>query len=316
MIGNHSFTEDFYKALSFAVKAHDGQRDKIGEPYILHPIAVSSMLKNEDEKILALLHDVVEDTEYTLEDIAALGFGHLTAALDCLSRREDETYEGFILRVLKNRLAVIVKVADMKHNISRIDSLPVNERGFTKRYEEWLPVLIAEMKRERIVAAHAGTGKTTLAKLYPDRFVDFVSMPFKYDLPEEFDENENESSKADPNHELNISWPYNYFDAIKTEINSSDKILLVPPDQRLMWMFRSEDIPFVLCYPENTTAAKAAYRERYTKRGNTDRFLEIFIDGWDGFMKTLTAETFPRHIILKPHQYLTDIVEEIDTGVQ
>ena len=148
-------TSHFYKALSFAVKAHDGQYDKAGEPYILHPIAVSAQLKSEDEKILALLHDVVEDTSYTLEDVAALGFQDLTDALDCLSRRTDETYKEFITRILKNRLAVKVKVADIKHNLSRIDSLPEHERGLADRYRKWLPVLEAELRRERVVAAHA-----------------------------------------------------------------------------------------------------------------------------------------------------------------
>ena len=142
-----NISDDFYKALLYAAKAHDGQYDKSGEPYILHPISVSSLVKSEDEKILALLHDIVEDTDYTLEDVKSWGFEHLTEALDCLSRREDEPYEDFIPRVLKNRLAIKVKIADMKHNLSRCDKLPPNEQGLVKKYEKWLPVLESELKR-------------------------------------------------------------------------------------------------------------------------------------------------------------------------
>lgn len=134
-------TKNVYKAMVYAIKAHDGQYDKIGEPYILHPLQVAYSLETEDEIIAALLHDVVEDTDHTFDDIAAWGFGHLTNALDCLTRRKEETYREFIHRICKNRLATAVKIADMKHNMSRIDNLPENERGLINRYEKWLPVL-------------------------------------------------------------------------------------------------------------------------------------------------------------------------------
>ena len=312
MINNRqTFSADFYKALSFAAKAHDGQYDKAGEPYILHPIAVSSLLTNKDEIILALLHDIVEDTAYTLDDIAALGFGHLTNALDCLSRREGEMYDEFISRILQNRMAAKVKVADIKHNLSRIGNLPENERGFADRYKKWLPVLEAELKRERIVAAHAGTGKTYMAKLFPEKFIDFVSMPYKYHLPDEYAPEDDESCKANPDYELNMDWPENYFDAIMAKINNSDKILLVPPDWRLLWTLTKEGVPYILCYPEKTEEAKESYRKRYVQRGNTKHFLEIFIDGWDKIIDSLATDSFARHIVLKPHQFLTDVAAEI-----
>ena len=307
-------TSNFYKALSFAVKAHDGQYDKIGEPYILHPIAVSAQLKSEDEKILALLHDVIEDTNYTLEDIAALGFQDLTDSLDCLSRRNDETYKEFIARILKNRLAVKVKIADIKHNLSRIDSLPEHERGLAAHYKKWLPVLESELKRERIIAAHAGSGKTSLAKQYPEIFIDFVSMPYKYHMPDNYTDDESESCKANPDYELNMDWPDNYFAAIISKLNSSNKMLLIPPDWRLLYMLYRAEVPYLLCYPENTAEAKAAYQKRYEERGNSKDFLEIFIDGWENFMDFLEKdENCSRKIILGPHQFLTDtdVIDEI-----
>jgi len=140
-IGFDNSADMFIKALSYAIKAHDSQYDKAGEPYILHPLGVSELVEHEDEKVLAILHDIVEDTDFTLENVEAWGFGHLTDALDCLTRRKNETYAEFIRRILPNPLAVTVKIADMKHNISRINNLPEHERGLTDRYNKWLPVL-------------------------------------------------------------------------------------------------------------------------------------------------------------------------------
>ena len=137
---------DYHKAFLFAVKAHYGQVDKSGNPYILHPLNVSFMVEAEDEKILALLHDVVEDTEYTFDDVAELGFGHLTDALDCLTRRDTETYKEYVVRISENRLATAVKIADLKHNLSRKDNLPENERGIKDRYMKWLPFLEERLK--------------------------------------------------------------------------------------------------------------------------------------------------------------------------
>ena len=174
-----------------------------------------------------------------------------------------------------------------------------------------LPLLETALKRERIVAAHAGTGKTTLAKQRPDIFVDFVSMPYKYHVPDNYTAEESESCKADPDYELNMDWPENYVEAIMSELGNSEKMLLVPPDWRLLWMLEREEIQYILCYPENTEEAKTTYRERYLSRGNTEHFLEIFIDGWDQFMVSLETNKYARHIVLKPHQFLTDIVDEI-----
>ncbi len=111
-----------YEALCLAVRAHDGQYDKGGSPYILHPLAVMNLLSNENERILALLHDTVEDTDVTNEEVRE-GFGDVIAdALDCLTHRKNETYEEYIDRVASNPLSVDVKLADLRHNmdLSRI----------------------------------------------------------------------------------------------------------------------------------------------------------------------------------------------------
>lgn len=106
------------KALILATESHDGQFDLAGKPYILHPLHVMSKMEREDDKIVAVLHDIVEDTDVSLEDIEGLGFpGHILRAIDALTRREDESYSVYMSRVASNEIATRVKIADIRHNL-------------------------------------------------------------------------------------------------------------------------------------------------------------------------------------------------------
>ncbi|SDO48716.1 hypothetical protein SAMN04487897_11543 [Paenibacillus sp. yr247] len=114
------------KAILIAAKAHEGQTDKGGNPYILHPIRIASKAKTTEESIVAVLHDVLEDSDVTLFDLKNEGFSlNIIEALDCLTRRADETYEGFIKRIKLNPIATNVKLLDLEDNcdISRMTSL-------------------------------------------------------------------------------------------------------------------------------------------------------------------------------------------------
>ena len=105
------------KALKIATKAHEGQLDKSGADYILHPIAVADMCNTDDEKIVALLHDVVEDTDVTLPRLRISGFSNdVVNAIDCITKREGEIYDDYLKRVASNELSKAVKINDMKHN--------------------------------------------------------------------------------------------------------------------------------------------------------------------------------------------------------
>jgi (p)ppGpp synthase/HD superfamily hydrolase len=105
-------------AIQLAVTAHRGQTDKVGQPYILHPLRVMSRLLTEDEQIVGVLHDVIEDTKYTFDDLRQLGYPeHLLAALDCVTRRDTETYEAFVERSKGNPIARKVKLADLEDNM-------------------------------------------------------------------------------------------------------------------------------------------------------------------------------------------------------
>jgi (p)ppGpp synthase/HD superfamily hydrolase len=108
-------------AISIAYNAHDGQKDKNGEPYILHPIRVMmSAGDDEDLSIIAVLHDVIEDGELyeTANDLARHGFGpHVIAAVDALTRRPGEDYSEYVKRASENRFARKVKLADLRDNL-------------------------------------------------------------------------------------------------------------------------------------------------------------------------------------------------------
>ncbi|MCH5584512.1 GTP pyrophosphokinase [Shimazuella sp. AN120528] len=112
------------KAILIAVKAHAGQIDKGGQAYILHPLAVMSRVSSTDAKIVAVLHDVIEDTPITMEILQKEGFPvHIREAILAVTRQEKETYEAFIERTAQNSLAVEVKLADLEENMN-LDRLP------------------------------------------------------------------------------------------------------------------------------------------------------------------------------------------------
>ena len=106
------------KAIEIAIKAHQGQLDKAGAPYILHPLRVMLSGETETEQICGVLHDVVEDSNVSLEDLKMEGFSdEVLQALDLLTKREGESYDGFIDRIVINGTAMRVKMADLKDNM-------------------------------------------------------------------------------------------------------------------------------------------------------------------------------------------------------
>lgn len=107
------------KAINLAMQAHAGQVDKAGMPYIGHVMRVMQAGKTIDEKIVGVLHDVVEDTTWTFDALLAEGFPvHIVDALRCVTKlSDDESYEAFINRVKNNPLAVAVKINDLTDNM-------------------------------------------------------------------------------------------------------------------------------------------------------------------------------------------------------
>ncbi len=127
------------KAILIAVKAHQGQVDKAGKPYILHPLRLMLSLNNDTQRICAVLHDVIEDTDITLDCLRNEGFSEeILSAIDALSRRKSESYEQFIGRIINNKIACYVKLADLRDNmdLSRIDNPTEKDYQRTEKYRE------------------------------------------------------------------------------------------------------------------------------------------------------------------------------------
>ena len=127
------------RAIEIATEAHKGQYDKAGNDYIGHPLRVMEMGTTENEKIVGVLHDVVEDTDWTFEALAAEGFSEeIIAALRCVTKlSENENYDDFIERVKKNPLAVAVKINDLSDNMD-IRRLPYLSDKDVKRLKKYL----------------------------------------------------------------------------------------------------------------------------------------------------------------------------------
>ncbi len=126
------------KAIIIATEAHLGQVDKGGEAYILHPLRVMMSIKDYEHKIVAVLHDVLEDTLVSAEDLRLEGFNEkIIEALIHLTRRDNESYEEFIDRVIKNPIARAVKLADIKDNmdLSRLENPTEEDYVRLEKYE-------------------------------------------------------------------------------------------------------------------------------------------------------------------------------------
>ena len=127
------------KAIEMAIKAHNGQVDKGGNPYIFHPLRVMLSRQNEKEQICGVLHDVVEDTPITLDELAQEGFSKdIIDTLNCLTRREGENYDEYIDRVITNKIASNVKLADLCDNmdLTRIKNPTAADKERVKKYNK------------------------------------------------------------------------------------------------------------------------------------------------------------------------------------
>lgn len=135
-------------AISIAALAHKGQTDKAGNPYLLHPLRMMMQMKSEAAMMVAVLHDVVEDADWTLEQLRERGFSEeVLTAVDCVTNRTGESYEEFIERVQTNSIAKQVKIADLEDNmnIRRINEIsPKDLERLEKYHKSWRLLTNAE----------------------------------------------------------------------------------------------------------------------------------------------------------------------------
>lgn len=134
------------RAIVIAAKAHEGQRDKAGAPYVLHPLRMMLCLATNDERITAVLHDVVEDCGVSLEMLGAEGFsGQVLEAIDSVTRRAEESYEEFVLRAASNPIGRRVKLADLHDNsdLSRIAQPTARDYDRVEKYRRAIETICA-----------------------------------------------------------------------------------------------------------------------------------------------------------------------------
>jgi len=133
------------RAIQIAAEAHAGQIDKGGEPYVLHPLRVMLRMRTEQERIVAVLHDVVEDSDWTCEALAAEGFPPvIVEAVDALSKRRGESRLDAAVRAAANPLARDVKLADNAENmdLGRLPNPTVADLARLKQYEQVRLILL------------------------------------------------------------------------------------------------------------------------------------------------------------------------------
>ena len=131
-------------ALSIARKAHEGQLDKAGVDYIEHPIYVASQVDTEEEKAVALLHDVIEDSPVSAEELLQAGLPEtVVTAVQVLTKKKEQDYQTYLETVKKNPLARVVKLADLEHNsdLSRLSCITEKDRERLKKYKKAIDFL-------------------------------------------------------------------------------------------------------------------------------------------------------------------------------
>lgn len=146
-------SENYYhamleEAIEIATRAHGGQVDKSGMPYILHPLHVMNQVETLPQKIVAVLHDVIEDTHIELSILALHGFNNeIIEAVEAITKKSGESYDEYIKRVKNNELAKRVKIEDIKHNmdLTRIPNPTSRDLKRFKKYKKALAELTEEI---------------------------------------------------------------------------------------------------------------------------------------------------------------------------
>ena len=132
------------RAITIAAQAHAGQADKAGAPYILHPLRVMLRMNTDEERMVAVLHDVIEDSDWTLDRLRAEGFPEaVLTGIESMTRNPEETYEEYVLRAGRNAIGRRVKLADLEDNsdLSRIAQPTEKDRARIEKYQRAIALL-------------------------------------------------------------------------------------------------------------------------------------------------------------------------------
>ena len=141
------YTEQTKKALKLCFEAHKEQLDQSGMPYVFHPFHVAEEMNDEETTIVALLHDVIEDTNYTLDDLRNMGFSNtVIEAVEVMTHLPEVSYEDYLRNIKRNPIAKRVKLADIRHNadLTRLDVIDEKAEYWKKKYQFAYQVLCEE----------------------------------------------------------------------------------------------------------------------------------------------------------------------------
>ena len=138
------YTELTKKAMKISFEAHKNQVDKNGIPYIYHPIHLAEQMEDENTICVALLHDVVEDTDITFEELQKIGFNdEIIEALKLMTHDVNVPYMDYVREIKNNQIAAKVKLADLKHNsdLTRLDVIDENAKQRVEKYKQAIELL-------------------------------------------------------------------------------------------------------------------------------------------------------------------------------
>ena len=131
------YTNKTKRAIKLCYKAHNGQVDKSGLPYVHHPLHLAEQMDDETSTVVALLHDVIEDTSYTREDLAKMGFSEaVMTALTLLTHEEGVDYMDYVRAIKENPIARAVKLADLEHNSDLTQMDTVDGKTLARREKD------------------------------------------------------------------------------------------------------------------------------------------------------------------------------------
>lgn len=175
------YTPQTKMALMLCFKAHKKQTDKSGLPYVFHPFHLAEQMHDEDTTVVALLHDVVEDTPYTLRDLEKMGFSStVVTALALMTHDKSMPYLDYVWKIRENSVARAVKQADLRHNsdLSRLDYVTENDRSRVLKYR-MAGAILEEHRKE-----HDGTYRVEIP--LDDERLYFLSMFYRETGPEKY----------------------------------------------------------------------------------------------------------------------------------
>lgn len=150
--------EMYEKAIEIAIKAHEKQKDKGGKSYIYHPLYVATQCEDLRYKIVAVLHDVVEDSDISVLDLINMGFsGDVVEAVSLLTKsdcdKKGQGYVDYLKRIRKNDIALVVKLEDLKHNsdLSRLEVVKERDLARVEKYKKSIAFLQHKIGEEELL---------------------------------------------------------------------------------------------------------------------------------------------------------------------